>query len=187
MAILILFAITAFVYNVTFNFNANIVDYFSVDKSISSNQIAIYRSLIYYVSFTAPIFGFIIDRSQALPLWVLYANIFVAVSFIIILFTTVLVVPLGIMGFGYAIFSSVLWTATTLYLDPGKEQCGKILGAMASVMALGFTFLPIIAIVIIEGNGYQALVIFETVMSCLCIALSFLLLFMKKASELTSK
>jgi len=182
-AILILFAITAFVYNVIFNFNENIVNYFSVDKSINSDQLAIYKSMIYYMAFSAPVFGIIIDTSKALPLWVLYATLFVAVSFIIILFSSILIVPLGIMGFGYAIFSSVLWTATTLYIDPNKEQYGKIIGTMSSLMALGFSFLPIIASIIITVNGYQALVIFETVLSCLCIVLAFILLLMKKGSE----
>ena len=101
-------------------------------------------------AFLCPILGFIIDKFGRRAMWICVSSLLIALSCFLMAalptYTTgnyICLGPLILVGFGYSIYASALWSSIPYLVKP--RTIGSAFGLVTSLQACGLTFSPYIA------------------------------------------
>jgi len=119
---------------------------------------------------TAPLIGSMSDKYGKRITCMLTATVLVCAAHLVFIMTTVdPIIPMCLLGCGFALFASTMWPCVSLVVDESME--GTAFGLLTAVQNTGLFTLPLVVGTIQETGSYFWIEVMFFIMSCLGVIL----------------
>lgn len=156
----ILVAVCVFFYISVFVWLQNAVAYFISVYNLSNNHAGVIVSIPYFVAaFAAPLFGFLIDRTGFILLWLAFACFLNVINMLVMLWLTYIPpsIPMFFVGISYSMVASSLWPAIALIVKP--KELGTAYGLFFSIQNIGLFLAPLVIGRITSSGHYTTMML----------------------------
>mmetsp|Transcript_34569 Transcript_34569/g.54072 ORF Transcript_34569/g.54072 Transcript_34569/m.54072 type:complete len:475 (+) Transcript_34569:39-1463(+) len=168
-----LIIVCVFFYISVFVWLQNAVAFFVKVYGISNGRAGIVVSIPYFVAaFAAPTFGFIIDKTGLILLWLAFACLLNCVNMLVMLFLTFIppAIPMFFVGISYSMVAASLWPCIPLIVK--GHELGTAYGLFFAIQNVGLFLAPLLVGHITNTGYYTTMMLTFAECSFLAFALT---------------